>query len=298
MAVADQSNFKKQSNASMFWWFALINAGVIATIAFWTQGAGLVVAPFVLLLGLGGAFVTLWLSRWLAVRAHSIEHVAPDGEHEYSWLADTVAELSEKAGLKDVPQVGVWESSDANAFATGSDPSRSIVAFSTELVERMSRDEVRAVAAHEIAHVANRDMLAMTLLQGVVNAFVLAVAIPINIFRFVNVFSDKGTLGAEFAARILKFLAVALITFLGSLGVKAYSRKREFRADAMAARLVSREHMKSALLTLSKAPDSEIPEAQKQFACFKINGRGFAEWFSTHPSIERRIEMLDNEGAN
>ena len=126
MAVIDQLDFKKQSNFKMFWWFALINAGVIATLAIWTLGGAFVVAPLVLLLGLGGAFVTLWLSRWLAVRAHSIVRVTPSEEHEYSWLADTVADISKKADLKEVPQVGIWESPDANAFATGSSPSRSI----------------------------------------------------------------------------------------------------------------------------------------------------------------------------
>ena len=290
-------SFRQQSNFRFFCWFTLVNAGVVATISIWTEGEGLVLAPFVLLLGLGGALVTLWFSRWLAVRAHSIVCVDPNGENEYSWLADSVATIAVKAGLKTVPQVGVWSSSDANAFATGPSPSKSIVAFSTALLDRLPPDEVRAVAAHEIAHVANRDMLGMTVLQGVVNAFVLAVVVPINLFRFMNFYSGgRGTFSAEVAARILKFLAIVFITFLGSLGVKAFSRRREFRADAMAAKLVSREHMKSALEHLSETPDSDmiVPEAQKQFACFKINGRRFMELFSTHPSMEKRIRALED----
>ena len=292
------SSFRQQSNFKFFCWFALVNAGVVATISIWTEGEGLVLAPLVLLIGLGGAFVALWLSRWLAVRAHSIIRVDPDGKHEHSWLVSSVVEISGKAGLRNVPQVGVWQSSDANAFAAGSSPSKSIVAFSTALLERLSPDEVRAVAAHEIAHVANRDMLGMTVLQGIVNAFVLAIVVPINFFRFVNIFSDRGSWGVEVAARIFKFLAVIFITFLGSLGVKAFSRRREFRADAMAARLVSKEHMKSALRRLSEVSDSDmiVPEEQKQFACFKINGRGLLELFSTHPSIEKRIRALE-EGS-
>ena len=289
-----ESNFKRQSNSRMFLWFVLINAGIVATISIWTQGDGAVLAPFILLLGLGGAFVTLWLSRWLVTRAHSLEIIRADDD-EYAWLADDVAELSRKVGLKDVPNVGVWESDDANAFAAGSSPSKAVVAFSTQLLSRLNRDEIRAVAAHEIAHVANRDMLAMTLLQGVVNAFVLAVALPITAFRVVNFFSDRFSWGAEIGARVLKFVAVAFITFLGGLGVKAYSRRREFRADAMAANLVSRQHMKSALQAISKIPASQVPDSQTQFACLKIrvSKRALAEWFSTHPSIEKRINALD-----
>ena len=289
-------NFRQQSNFNFFCWFALVNVGVIATISIWTDGDGLVLTPFVLLLGLGGALVTLWLSRWLAVRAHSIVFVDSDERHEYSWLADSVADIAVMADLKAVPQIGIWQSSDANAFATGSSPSKSIVAFSTALLDRLSPDEVRAVAAHEIAHIANRDMLGMTVLQGVVNAFVLTIVLPINLFRFANLYSGgRGTWSVEIVARILKFLMVMFITFLGSLGVKAFSRKREFRADAMAAKLISREHMKSALMRLSETSDSDmiVPEEQKQFACFKINGRGFMELFSTHPSIEKRIRALE-----
>ena len=293
------TDITKLSNSRFFIWFALVNAGVVATLTIssnvlgFSDGIGTLLT-IALVLGCGGAFLSLLLSSWLATRAHRIQHIDQVQQHEYRWLVDDVIDLSKKAGLERPPKVGIWAGPDANAFATGRGRNAALVAFSEPLLQSMSRDQTRAIAAHEIAHVANRDMLAMTLLQGVVNTFVLIAVMPIQFVRIMNWFSDSTSWVVEILAIVFKFLIAAILTFIGSLFVNAFSRRREYRADAAAARLVSPEHMKSALQQLSMNSHSEkLPQAQAQFAAFKISGSGFAEFFSTHPLIEKRIQALD-----
>ena len=290
-------NFKKLSNFRFFWWFVLVNAGVVATLAAVTQGAALPMTALVVIFGSTGSVFTLLLSRWLAVKAHSIVRIDDRQNHEFGWLVDDVREISRKAGLKVIPQVGVWPGPDANAFATGPSPKRALVAFSTPLLEMLTRQEVKAVAAHEVAHIANRDMLAMTMLQGVINSFVLIAVMPIQILRIFNFFSRRFSWGVEFGSMLVKFLITVVLTFLGSLVVKAFSRRREYRADAMAARLVAPEHMKSALERLAGIPaeKQKVPQTQAAYAAFKINGRGIIELLSTHPLVEKRIKALEEE---
>ncbi len=296
---ATPTNIKQLSNSRFFIWFAAVNAGVVATLTISSSVFGFsgnigTLLFFALMLGCGGAFLSLLLSSWLATRAHKIQRIDQLQQHEYRWLVDDIIELSNKAGLEKPPQVGIWAGPDANAFATGRGRNAALVAFSEPLLESMSRDQARAVAAHEIAHVANRDMLAMTLLQGVVNTFVLIAVIPIQFVRIANWFSDSFSWLIEILAIVIKFFVAVILTFIGSLFVNAFSRRREYRADATAARLVSPEHMKSALQQLSANSDSEkLPQAQARFAAFKINGSGFVEFFSTHPLIEKRIQALD-----
>lgn len=289
-------DIRRLSNSRFFLWFALVNAGLVGLISITSLGSALPALGFVVLLGSAGCVFSLFLSRWLAVKAHSIRRI-DDGEvPDLAWLVDDVADLSARAGLKAMPQVGVWPGPDANAFATGPSPKRCLVAFSTPLLDGMTRAEVRAVAAHEIAHIANRDMLGMTLLQGVINTFVLLATLPIQVFRLANIFSDSPSFAIDLLAMLVKFLIAAVLTFIGSLFVKAFSRRREYRADAIAARLASPEDMTSALGKLAQLSDEDrrTPQAQAAFAVFKINGRGLLELLSTHPTIEKRITALED----
>ena len=288
-------SIRKLSNFRFFCWFTLVNAGIVTTFAIVTAGAGLPLAVVVVIIASAGSVLSLFFSRWLATRAHSIVIINDKTDHELAWLVATVDNLSKKVGLPSVPQIGVWPGPEANAFATGPSRKRALVAFSSSLLEHLSRDEVAAVAAHELAHIANRDMLAMTLLQGVANTFVLTAIFPLQIFRLFNFLSDRFSWGAEFAARLIKFCIAVVLTFIASLFIKAFSRHREYRADAVAAQLVGAEHMKSALQRLSglSAGEQQITQFQASFAVYKISGRGLIELLSTHPLVEKRIDALE-----
>ena len=298
-ADATSIDIRKLSNLRFFWWFALVNAGIVLTLTLVTQGAGLGVGFIIAAIGSAGSIFSLLFSRWLAIKAHSIVVVNDKTNHDLSWLVDTVEKLSKKAGLRFSPQLGVWPGPEVNAFATGPGHKRALIAVSTPLLETLPREEITAVAAHEIAHIANRDMLAMTLLQGVVNTIVLTAILPVQAFRVFNFLSDKFSWFSEFAALFVKFCITILLTFIGSLFVKAFSRHREYRADAVAAKLVGAEHMKSALQRLSGVPakDQRIAQAQDAFAAFKISGGGLIELLSTHPRVEKRIQALDLQSA-
>lgn len=298
-AALNVLDIRRLSNFRFFLWFALVNAGIVALITVTSLGNALPALGLVVLLGSGGCVLSLLLSRWLAVKAHSINLIDDEKkamQGDLAWLVDDVKDLSAKAGLKAIPQVGVWTGPDANAFATGPSHKRCLVAFSKPLLERMTRAEVRAVAAHEIAHIANRDMLGMTLLQGVINTFVLIVVLPIQALRLTNLFSDRSSFAIELLMRFGKFLIAAILTFIGSLVVKAFSRRREYRADAIAAHLASPEDMRSALEKLGRLSADETeepPQSQAAYAVFKINGHGLMELLSTHPALEKRINALE-----
>jgi heat shock protein HtpX len=278
------------SNTTFLKWFVAVNLGVVLTTVWFLPG---LIWAFPII-GVGGAFLSLLLSKWLAKRAHDIEVInparfkSPAEEHLYR----TVAELAGLAGLKRVPEVGVYDSPDVNAFATGGSRDSSLVAFSGALLRQLPPDQIRAVAAHEIGHVANRDMLAMVALQGVVNSIVLLFTFPLNFLRLVNLFSDSFSWVVEIVLWVIKTIAVFVLTLIGSLFVKAYSRRREYRADTFAARLVGPETMAAALTAIA-GDETAIPRGQMAYATLKIAGRpAIFEWFSTHPSIDKRIAAL------
>lgn len=277
-------------NRNFFWvWFVAVNATLLVA-TLWVGVIGLL-AP---LIGFAGAFLSLFFAKWLAIKAHGIRVIEPalfrsDAERE---LHVIVSDVSRRAGLETVPAVGVYASPDINAFATGATQSRSLVAFSSELLDELPPEQIRAVAAHEIAHIANRDMLAIVLLQGTINSIVLAVVAPLNLLRVANWFSDTFSWAIEAALWLAKVGIALALTFAGGLIVKAYSRRREFRADALAARLVGHEPMIAALTTIAK-DDAAIPRGQLSYAAFKIAGRSpWGEFFSTHPTLERRVIAL------
>lgn len=246
---------------------------------------------FSAVIGFTGSFISLALSRFLAKRMMGVQVINPDGplaEHE-KYIVDKVHRLARAAGLAHMPEVGIYASSEVNAFATGPSKKRSLVAVSTGLLNEMDDDAIEGVIAHEIAHVANGDMVTMTLLQGVVNTFVVFLAriAAYAVSRFAN----------ENLAPIVHFIAILVFqiafSILGSLVVYAYSRHREFHADRGGADLAGKDKMRHALEMLKQYADRmKGQEEQTAIATMKINGRKKASIFSTHPDIDERIARL------
>jgi heat shock protein HtpX len=246
-------------------------------------------AVFCLFWGMGGAFISLQMSRWIAKRATGVQLVeGRTGNSQADWLFETVARLTRQANLP-MPEVGIYDSPEVNAFATGPSKSRSLVAVSSGLLRSMRQDEVEGVLAHEVAHIANGDMVTMTLLQGVMNAFVMFAA---RVIAYALTRSDsRNNNGSYYLIVIVLQLVLGI---LGALVVNWFSRYREFRADYGGATLAGRERMLGALRRL--AANADMVDTQHQaLATMKINGgRGWATLFSTHPPLAERIAALEN----
>ena len=247
---------------------------------------------FCLIWGFGGAFISLGISRIMAKWMMGVKVIEDSTlDQNERWLLTTVKQLSEKAGLPKVPEVGIYDSIDPNAFATGPTKSRALVAVSTGLMHKMNRAELEAVLAHEVAHIANGDMVTMTLLQGVINAFVMFFA---RILAWTaSQFVDEEKRG------IVNFIAVIALeiafSVLGMLVVAAFSRHREFRADSGAADLVGKVKMSAALASLQKMIHVEDNQ-QSAIAALKISSNtrtGLIALFATHPPLEERIRRLN-----
>lgn len=243
-------------------------------------------------IGFSGAFISLGLSRIMAKKMMGVQVIDPDNpQHEYEKIVvEKVHRLSRAAGLMHMPEVGIYHSSEVNAFATGPTKKRSLVAVSAGLLNEMDDDAVEGVIAHEVAHVANGDMVTMTLLQGIVNTFVVFLAriVAFTVARFVR--SELSWI-VHFLAIIVFQIAFSL---LGSLVVNAYSRHREFHADSGGADLAGRDKMRHALEMLrSYADRAKGEKEQTAVATMKINGGKKASMlFSTHPDINERIKRL------
>jgi len=249
-------------------------------------------AVFCLFWGMGGAFISLQMSRWIAKRATGVQLVdGRTGNSQVDWLYETVARLTRQANLP-MPEVGIYESPEVNAFATGPSKSRSLVAVSTGLLRSMRQDEVEGVLAHEVSHIANGDMVTMTLLQGVMNAFVMFFARVIAYALTRSGDSRNNNGGGSYY--LIVFVLQIVLGILGSLVVNWFSRYREFRADHGGATLAGRELMIGALRRL--AANHELVDTQQQaLATMKINGgRGWTSLFSTHPPLAERIAALEN----
>ena len=257
-------------------------------------GAAAGMVPYVLLIGAIAPFIMLLMSKWLAKRAHDIRLIDPRQfkskyEENLYWLVD---DLRKRAGLEVPLEVGIYESEDMNAFATGANKKNSMVAFSTGLVEGMDEQGVKGVAAHEIAHIANSDMLILTLVQSVVNSVVLLIALPFRALKIATFFSDRASWVDYLLSTIVHVVVTSVLVFLGNIVVKAFSRQREFRADFLAGELVGKPHMIHALQTL-QGDTATAPAMQVAYAAFKINSPpSWSDIFSTHPSLERRIAVL------
>lgn len=248
------------------------------------------------ILGMTGAFISLAMSRWMAKKMHGVQVIDPNTtDPTGQWLVRSVHAFARRAGLSVMPEVGIYESPDVNAFATGPSKKRSLVAVSTGLLARMSKEEAEGVLGHEVAHVANGDMVTMTLIQGIVNTFAFFFSRLLAQIAAANV-EERNRPMVQFALTIVGDIA---FTMLGSMVVAWFSRHREFRADRGGAQLSSRPNMIAALQRLQRV--HEVPndeeEGSNQLAALKIShkGRGgLMALFSTHPPLEVRIEALKN----
>ena len=245
---------------------------------------------FCLIWGMGGSFISLQMSRFIAKQAMGVQLVdGRSGHADADWLYGTIRQLTDRAGLP-MPEVGIYDSPEVNAFATGPSKSRSLVAVSSGLLRSMQRDEVEGVLAHEVSHIANGDMVTMTLIQGVVNAFVMFFARVIaNILR--SAVDERMSGAVYFMTLIVLQIGLGL---LGSVVVCWFSRAREFRADAGAATLAGRGKMISALQRLQQNAKM-IETDHPALATMKISGtRSWLALTSTHPPLEERIAALQN----
>ena len=255
---------------------------------------------FCLVWGMGGAFISLGLSRIMAKWMMGVKLIDPrTSDSTLQDLVQKVHQLARSAGLSTMPEVGIYESPEVNAFATGPTKSRALVAVSTGLLHRLRDDEVEGVLGHEVAHIANGDMVTMTLIQGVVNAFVmfLARAIAFAVAQALASRSDDREEGAGMSHGVYFVTQIVLeIVFMivGSMVVAWFSRWREYRADKGGARLAGREKMVSALQALRRTYDNVDQSAQPAAQMLKISskGSGLFKYFSTHPPLEERIERL------
>jgi heat shock protein HtpX len=242
--------------------------------------------------GMSGSFISLLLSKWMAKSSMGVYVIERPSNQTEQWLVQTVQGLAQNAGI-GMPEVGLFDSPDPNAFATGFSRDNALVAVSTGLLQSMSADEVEAVLGHEISHVANGDMVTLGLLQGVVNTFVIFFAKIIGFFvdRVLLRNDERSTGIGYFVAEIV---AQIVLSVLATMVVMWFSRYREFRADAGGAQLAGRHKMIGALRALQRAHDPEpLPG---EMAAFGINSGGAARLFMSHPPLEERIEALQNLG--
>lgn len=252
---------------------------------------------YCLIWGMGGALISLALSRVMAKWVMGVKLIDPaTRDAEERELLDLVHELTRQAHLP-MPQVGIFRSNEVNAFATGPSRNRALVAVSTGLLQRMKPSEIKGVLGHELSHIANGDMVTMTLLQGVVNAFVMFLArLLASLFSGMGRNRNSGLSGSYMSYVLFVYLFEFVFMILGSLLIAAYSRFREFRADAGGARLAGKGNMLEALNTLRVLQEVRDPRAEKPaYAAFKISthrAKGFLRLFSTHPPLEERIERL------
>lgn len=240
------------------------------------------------IIGMTGSAISLFMSKWTAKQAMGVQVIDQPRNQTEQWLVETVGRLARQAGI-GMPEVGVFDAPEPNAFATGASRDHALVAVSTGLLRSMSADEVEAVLGHELTHVANGDMITMSLMQGVVNTFVYFFASIIGYLVDRMVFKTERGYGPAYY--VTQLVAQIALSILASMLVMWFSRYREFRADAGGARLAGRQKMIAALQALQRAHDPvEMPG---QLAAFGINGGGgISRLFMSHPSLEERIEAL------
>jgi len=290
--------------------FIAVNLAMMLTISFVLRllGVGNYLTPygldygslaaFCLVWGMVGSFISLAISRMMAKWSMGVKVIDPNAPGELGELVRTVHNLARAARLPVMPEVGVYESPEVNAFATGPTKSRSLVAVSSGLLRSMDRDQVEGVLAHEIAHVANGDMVTLTLIQGVVNAFVMFLA-RVAAFAVSQALSSRDDREGSSSSPWVQFAMVMLfeVVFgvIGAMIVATFSRWREFRADAGGAKLAGREKMRSALQRLKSYSEIVDPaHANPSFQTMKISGKQgrFMALLASHPPLEERIRRL------
>lgn len=243
--------------------------------------------------GFIGSFISLFLSKWMAKRSAGVQLIEQPTDPEQRWLYETVQDLSEKAGIK-MPEVGIFPSPQPNAFATGWNKNDALVAVSVGLLRSMNKNEVRAVMAHEIAHVANGDMVTLSLIQGVVNTFVIFFSRIIG--HVVDRVVLKNDRGHGIGYFISSMVAQVVLGFLASAIVSWFSRYREFRADEGGATFADRASMISALESLKRGSQQEndLPATMQAFGISEGVRSGLAAMFASHPPLDVRIDALRN----
>ncbi len=247
------------------------------------------------LLGFGGSFISLAMSKWLAKRSTGAEVIETPRSADERWLVDTVARQAKAAGI-GMPEVAVFPSPQPNAFATGASKNKSLVAVSSGLLQHMRRNEVEAVLAHEVGHVANGDMMTLTLIQGVVNTFVLFLSRIIGFVVDRVVLRNERGLGIGYF--VTSIIAQIVLGILASAIVMWFSRQREFRADAAGAELAGRANMIAALekLKVSSQMEDTMPESMAAFGISAGARSGLRALFSSHPPLDDRIAALRAAG--
>ena len=244
--------------------------------------------------GFGGAFISLALSKWMAKRSMRVEVVKTPSNQQERWLLQTVERQAQRAGI-GMPEVGIFPSDVVNAFATGMRRNNALVAVSSGLLRKMTQEEAEAVLAHEVAHVANGDMVTMGLLQGVLNTFVIFLSRVIGHVVDRVVFRNERGFGIGYF--VVSIVAQIVLSILATIVVMWFSRWREFRADAGGANLAGRQKMIAALQRLQQNQAEDLPG---ELAAFGINGgrpTGLRALFMSHPPLEDRIAALRKPGV-
>lgn len=257
------------------------------------QGVGLdyrALLIYAAVIGFSGALISLGLSKFIAKRSTGARVIEQPRTEAEQWLVETVRRLSRQVGI-GMPEVAIYESPDMNAFATGARRNHALVAVSTGLLRGMRREEVEAVLGHEVSHVANGDMVTLTLIQGVVNTFVIFLSrVAGHVVDRVVFRTERGHGPAFF---LVSLAAQLLLGILATLIVMAFSRRREFRADAGSASLLGAPPMVAALrrLEAGRMP-AQLPDSLQAFGIRSGGGRGFTRLFMSHPPLEERIAAL------
>ncbi len=241
------------------------------------------------IIGMTGSVISLAMSKWSAKRAMGVHVIERPQNQTEQWLLNIVSQQARQAGI-GMPDVGIFQAPEPNAFATGMNRNNALVAVSTGLLQNMDADEVEAVVGHEISHVANGDMVTMALMQGVVNTFVYFFATVIGHFVDRVVFKTERGYGPAYY--VTQMVMQIVLSILASMLVMWFSRYREYRADAGGAKLAGRDKMIGALRALQRAHNPQ--DLPGQLAAFGINGGGMQRLFMSHPPLEERIAALQN----
>jgi len=243
--------------------------------------------------GFTGSFISLAISKWMAKRSTGAQVIETPSNDTERWLVEVVTRQAEQADI-GMPEVAIYQSDTPNAFATGMSKNNALVAVSTGLMQSMTKDEVEAVLAHEVSHVANGDMITMTLIQGVLNTFVFFLSRVIG--HIVDRVILKNNRGHGIGYFVTSMIAQVVLSILASTIVMWFSRKREFRADAGAAKLVGPSKMIAALQRLDSGNTEALPEQMQAVGIAGGKKSGFRQLFATHPSLEDRITALRGLG--
>lgn len=290
--------FKTGFLGRIFWLIGL-NITVIISLIFITSGAIISLIPILIAYTLITSLISLLRSKGNVKKAYNLLVLEENERYDdnLEWYRNLVISICNKAQMEKLPEIAIYESSDKNAFATGYSKKNSLVAVSTALLYEMSDDAIEAVIAHEISHIMNGDMVTQILLDSTLRLVVGVVVLPITFFKWIMYFvSDASNEFMVYIVWFIEFIVATIMLFLSSLLVKAYSRRREFKADHLASQLTAPEKMVQALSELSGAT---LLPTQKKYAALQFNGvKAMFDLFSTHPSLERRIKYINKQFNN